>query len=119
MWSSPAYWNNTIYFWGSGDQGGIGGLLESVPITNGLPDFTHIATNSMLLYFPGATPSISSNGTNFGTAILGAIDSSQCGSGALRPVRQWFTRTTLRNYELEVLQERATKSCIAGDRTSP
>jgi hypothetical protein len=74
MWSMPAYWNNNIYFWGSGD------VLKSIPVTSGLPDFTHIASNSTAIGFPGATPSISSNGTTAGTAILWAIDSSQYGS---------------------------------------
>ena len=74
MWSMPAYWNNNIYFWGSGD------VLKSIPITNGLPDFTHILSNSTSIGFPGATPSISSNGTAADTAILWAIDSSQYGS---------------------------------------
>ena len=73
MFSVPAYWTNNIYFWGSGD------VLKSIPITNGLPDFTHISSNSTSLGFPGATPSISSNGTAAGTAILWAIDSSQYG----------------------------------------
>jgi len=73
MWSMPAYWNNNIYFWGNSD------VLKSIPVTNGLPDFTHISSNSTSIVFPGATPSISSNGTASGTAILWAIDSSQYG----------------------------------------
>jgi hypothetical protein len=74
MWSMPAYWNDNIYFWGSYD------VLKSVPVSNGLPDFTNISSNSNSLGFPGPTPSISSNGTAVGTAILWAIDSTQYGS---------------------------------------
>jgi len=74
MWSMPAYWNNNIYFWGSGD------VLKSIPVTNGLPDFTHISSGTVSLGFPGATPSISANGTTAGTAIVWAIDSTQYGS---------------------------------------
>ena len=74
MWSTPAYWNNNIYFWGASD------VLRSIPITNGLPNLTSIATSSTSLAWPGATPSISSNGTAAGTAILWAIDTSQYGS---------------------------------------
>ncbi len=73
MWSMPAYWNNNIYFWGSYD------VLKSVPIVNGLPDFAELTSNSVNLDFPGATPSISSNGTTTGSAILWAIDSTQYG----------------------------------------
>ncbi len=79
MWSMPAYWNNNIYFWGNSD------VLKSIPVTNGLPDFTHISSNSTSIEYPGATPSISSNGTAAGTAILWAIDSSQYGSPGPSP----------------------------------
>jgi Chitobiase/beta-hexosaminidase C-terminal domain len=74
MWSMPAYWNSTLYYWGSGD------VLKSIPVTGGLPDFTHVTGNTTSIGFPGATPSISSNGTTAGTAIVWAIDSSQYGS---------------------------------------
>jgi Fn3 associated len=74
MWSMPAYWNSTLYYWGSGD------VLKSIPVTGGLPDFTHITGNTTSIGFPGATPSISSNGTAAGSAIVWAIDSSQYGS---------------------------------------
>lgn len=74
MWSMPAYWNNNLYFWGSGD------VLKMIPVTNGFPDFTNITGNSTSLGFPGATPSISSNGTAPGTAIVWAIDSTKYGS---------------------------------------
>jgi hypothetical protein len=74
MWGMPAYWNNNLYFWGSAD------VLKSIPILNGLPDFTHIVGNSNVLGFPGPTPSVSSNGTTAGTAIIWAIDSTQYGA---------------------------------------
>jgi hypothetical protein len=70
----PAYWNNAIYFWGAGD------VLKSIPITNGLPNFSNISSGSISLSWPAATPSISSNGTAAGTGIVWAIDSSQYGS---------------------------------------
>lgn len=74
MWSMPAYWNGNLYFWGSGDY------LKSIPISNGLPNFSNITSGPDWLNFPGATPSISSNGTIAGTAIVWGIDSSQYGS---------------------------------------
>ncbi len=74
MWSMPAYWNSNLYFWGAGD------VLRSIPLVNGLPAFTKTKANSTGIGFPGATPSISSNGQVSGTAILWAIDSSQYGS---------------------------------------
>ena len=74
MFNSPAYWNNTLYF------GGVSDVLKSIPITNGLPDFTHVTRGSVGIDFPGAGLSVSSNGTTAGSAILWAIDSSQFGT---------------------------------------
>ncbi len=71
VFGMPAYWNNNIYFWGVND------VLKSIPVTAGLPDFTNIASNTTEIGYPGATPSISSNGTTSGTAILWAVDTSQ------------------------------------------
>ena len=72
MWSMPAYWNNTVYFAGSGSP------LTAIPLSNGTLNYSSITTSSPTFGFPGATPSISSNGTSNGIAWL--IDSSQYGS---------------------------------------
>jgi hypothetical protein len=74
MFNTAAYWNNTLYFWGVQD------VLQSIPITSGLPDFTHVTASSTQINFPGAGLSVSSNGTTAGSAILWAIDSTQFGS---------------------------------------
>src|SRR5580704_4549942 len=74
MFGLPAYWNSTLYFWGSGD------VLKSIPVVNGLPNFSNVTLASTKLQFPGATPSISSNGTESGTAIVWAINSSSYGA---------------------------------------
>jgi hypothetical protein len=73
MFNTAAYWNNTLYFWGVQD------VLQSIPITNGLPDFTHGTGSSPQIGLPGAGVSVSSNGTTAGSAILWAIDSTQFG----------------------------------------
>ena len=59
LWSIPAYWNGNLYFWGNNDNltafsfasGKIGGITSSSSESSG---------------FPGATPSISSNGNSNG-----------------------------------------------------
>jgi hypothetical protein len=79
MWAMPAYWNNNLYFWGSGD------VLKSIPVSSGLPDFTHITPNSTNIGFPGSTPSVSSSGTTPGTAILWSLDNSKYGSPGPKP----------------------------------
>ncbi len=65
-WSSPAYWNGTVYWWGRNDT------LKAFPLANGLLSTTP-STSSVTLFYPGATPSVSANGTSQG--IVWAIDS--------------------------------------------
>jgi len=71
IFGSPAYWNNNIYYWGVGD------VLRSIPISNGLLNYPGMTTNSSVLGYPGAVPAVSSNGTVAGSAILWAIDATQ------------------------------------------
>ena len=71
VWAMPAYWNSTVYIWGSHD------VLKAFSLSNGLlvgPSSS--STNS--LEFPGATPAISANGNTNG--IVWVIDSTQFGS---------------------------------------
>ena len=70
MWSMPAYWNNTVYFWGSGD------FLNAFSLSNGLLS-TPSTTGALQLGFPGPTPSISANGNTNG--IIWIIDSTNYG----------------------------------------
>ena len=72
MYGTPAYWNSNLYFWGSGDT------LKSIPLSNGKLDFTHITSSTASYPYPGATPSISANGTSNG--IVWSIDTSQNGT---------------------------------------
>src|SRR6516225_1343109 len=74
MFNIAAYWNNTLYFWGVND------VLVSFPVSNGLPDFTHGNGGPVVLGFPGAGLSVSSNGSTAGTGIVWGIDSTQYGS---------------------------------------
>ena len=74
MFNIAAYWNNTLYFWGVND------VLKSIPITNGLPDFTHVTGSTPQIGFPGAGVSVSSNGMTPGSAIVWAINGTQYGS---------------------------------------
>ena len=74
MFNIAAYWNNTLYFWGFND------VLVSYPVSNGLPDFTHGSGGAVVLGFPGAGVSVSSNGAASTSGIVWAIDSTQYGS---------------------------------------
>jgi hypothetical protein len=73
VWSSPAYWNGNIYYWGVNDK------LKSFSLADGqLTGPTGVSSET--LAFPGATPSISANGTTQG--IVWAINSDGYGGQA-------------------------------------
>lgn len=63
MFSTPAYWNGLVYFVGKGDA------LKAFSFSannSGLLSTSPVATSSETYGFPGATPSISANGTSNG-----------------------------------------------------
>ncbi len=62
MWSSPAYWNGNLYFWGSGDH------LKAFSFASGAISANPTSTSAESSNFPGATPTISANGTTNGIA---------------------------------------------------
>lgn len=69
MFSTPAFWQGNLYYWGTYDT------LRIFEVSNGLIVTTPIATSSYSLASPGATPVISSNGTTNG--IVWALDTSR------------------------------------------
>jgi PQQ enzyme repeat len=68
VWSSPAYFNNTVYY------GGVGAPIEAFPIVNAMLAVAPTAASVNAFAYPGATPSISANGASNG--ILWAIDNT-------------------------------------------
>lgn len=60
FWSSPAYWNGLVYYAGSA------GTLSAYSLTGGLLSTTPVAQSTTTFAFPGATPSISANGSKSG-----------------------------------------------------
>ncbi len=67
LWSTPAYWNGSVYFWGSGDS------LKQFSLTGGALSAAPTALSAAQSSFPGASPVITSNGTADG--VLWAIRS--------------------------------------------
>jgi hypothetical protein len=67
LWSTPAYWNNNVYFWGSGDY------LKQYPLSAGRLAATPSAKGTVQSLFPGSSPVVSSNGSANG--VLWAIRS--------------------------------------------
>lgn len=57
LWSTPAYWNNNVYFWGSND------VMKQYSLSGGRLSGAPTSTTTVNSAFPGASPVISSNGT--------------------------------------------------------
>ena len=60
LWSTPAYWNGMVYFWGSGDY------LKQFAVSGGLLSSTPVSRGSVKSGFPGSSPVVSSNGSTAG-----------------------------------------------------
>jgi Bacterial Ig-like domain (group 2) len=60
LWNMPAYWNNSVYFVGAGDS------LKSFSLVNGTFPTSASASTGAAIGYPGATPSVSSNGNSNG-----------------------------------------------------
>jgi hypothetical protein len=73
-WSMAALFNNTVYYAGNGDH------LKAFPITSALLATTPASASANSFPYPGATPSVSSNGAQNG--IVWAIE-NQNGLGVL------------------------------------
>ncbi len=73
-WSMPALFNNTVYYAGQSDH------LKAFPITTALLATTPAAQSANTFGYPGATPSVSSNGAQNG--IVWATE-TQSGAGVL------------------------------------
>jgi len=68
VFAMPAYFNNTVYY------GPVGGTIQAFTITNAKLSPSAAAQSPNSFGYPGATPSISSNGSS--TGILWAVENS-------------------------------------------
>jgi len=73
-WSGPAYFNNTVYY------AGVGDVLRAFAISSA--KLSVVAQTSQATFaYPGATPSVSSNGTL--TGIVWAVQSATTAQAVL------------------------------------
>ncbi len=68
VWAGPAYFNGTVYY------GGVNDVLRAFPIANAKLSGTPGSESATSFAYPGATPSVSSNGTQNG--IVWALESA-------------------------------------------
>jgi hypothetical protein len=68
-WSSPTYFNGTVYYAGQNDT------LKAFPITQAKLATTPSSQSAVVFPYPGSTPSVSANGTQ--NAIVWAVESNQ------------------------------------------
>ena len=78
QWSSPAYFNGMLYFIACQNQGGGSDVIKQFAINGTSITTTPVAQGSTAYTYPGATPTVSANGTSNG--VLWAIQSSAYGS---------------------------------------
>jgi hypothetical protein len=74
FWSTAAYWNGHVYDWAGGDDGGTPNVGMEFQMNNGVMDTTPDTKTTFTSAFPGATFSISSNGTREGIAWAVKVD---------------------------------------------
>lgn len=79
FYGTPAYWQNSLYFAGTLDNSGAGDYLKMFTLNPSTETFgtTPASQSSHYYYFPGASPSISSQRSSNG--IVWAIDASAYG----------------------------------------
>jgi len=87
LWNTPAYWNGNVYIWGSGDTGSGKDAPKMYKLNTGVMDTTPSSQSSILSDFPGASFSISSNGTADG--IAWAVRSDQFDSNGAAVLYAW------------------------------
>ena len=68
VFSMPAYFNNTVYY------GAVGNTIKAFPISNAKLAATASSKTGNAFPYPGATPSISANGSS--NAIVWAVENS-------------------------------------------
>jgi hypothetical protein len=73
--SGPAFFNNTLYYGGRGDQ------LRAFPVANALLATAPSSKSAVTFPYPGTTPAVSANGTKNG--IVWAVESSLNAAGVL------------------------------------
>ena len=101
-WSTPAYFNGTLYY------GGINDTLRAYQFVNARLNSTPSSVSATTYPYPGTTPAVSANGTT--NAIVWGVESSQQHAAVLHA----YDATNLAN-ELYNSNQAASKRDIFGN----
>lgn len=93
--STPAYWNGFLYLIGGGEYSGPD-RLKMFAVQQGRLSSRPVATDSVTFGFPGASPVISSNGTD--AEMVWALRSDGWESGAAEVLYAWDAQSLQRLY---------------------
>jgi hypothetical protein len=93
FFSTPAYWNLQLYY------AVVGGPLKSYPVKNscqpGGPICSTGVKSSTIIFPTGTTPSVSSNASITGTAIVWALDPANSATGGTPAILYAFDALSL------------------------
>jgi hypothetical protein len=103
-WSSPAYFNGTVYY------GGWSDTLKAFPITQAKLATTPASQSAAVFPYPGSTPSISANGTQNG--IVWALESHSATPGVLHA----YDATSLSNELYNSNQAAGGRDAFTGNK---
>jgi outer membrane protein assembly factor BamB len=103
-WSSPAYFNGTVYY------GGWNNALKAFPITQAKLATTPSSQSAVVFPYPGSTPSVSANGTQ--NAIVWALESPPGGAGVLHA----YDATSLSNELYNSNQAASGRDSFTGNK---
>jgi hypothetical protein len=103
-WSSPAYFNGTVYY------GGWNDTLKAFPITQAKLATTPSSQSAAVYPYPGSTPSISANGTQ--NAIVWALESHSATPGVLHA----YDATSLSNELYNSNQAAGGRDAFTGNK---
>ncbi len=95
MFSTPAYWNGTLYYWSPNLY------LYAIPMANGLLNFNSVTNTQDSYGWPGANLSVSANGNSNG--ILWALKTNAYSTGGAVVLRAYdATNVSNRLYSSDV-----------------
>jgi hypothetical protein len=103
-WSSPAYFNGTVYYAGQQDT------LKAFPIAQAKLATTPSSQSAAVFPYPGSTPSVSANGTQ--NAIVWALESPSGGAGVLHA----YDATSLSNELYNSNQAANARDAFTGNK---